>query len=138
MLGGTMTMASRAMAQPQLTESPHLCKAWKGRRSLEWLVGHLIVQHGRQWMWPPLPSTNLSSSRQQETHQVLPIQVIQLKSSQTSSCRLHQQPRRVQQSETGCAAVNLPTGHYDLFTLQLLSPFIWVADLCVICFVHSM
>lgn len=43
MLGGTMTMASRAMAQPQLTESPHWCKAWKARRSLAWLVGHHIA-----------------------------------------------------------------------------------------------
>lgn len=81
MLGGTMTMANRAMARPQLTESPPWCRAWRARRSLEWLVGPHIVQPGRQWTQPHPLSTNLSSSRRQETRWVLPTQV-------TSSCRL--------------------------------------------------
>ena len=77
-LGVTMTMANRAMAQPQLIGSPRLCKAQKARRSHEQLAGLLIAWHGQPLMWQHPLFTSLSSSRLQETLQVLPIQVTEI------------------------------------------------------------
>lgn len=128
MLGGTMTMANRAMAQPQLTESPPWCRAWRARRSLEWLVGPHIVQPGRQWTQPRPLSTNLSSSRRQETRWVLPTQV-------TSSCRLRGCIVRVVLLTK--AVLCWPAGWPShLLNAQLLSSFICADDLPVLCFVH--
>lgn len=75
MPGATMTTASRAMAQPRSIGNPPLCKAQKARRSPGWLVGLRTVWHGQLLMWQRLLSMNPSSSRLQETLQVLPIQV---------------------------------------------------------------